>query len=749
MSPLSQRKLAFGLVAGLLLLGLNGYLSHRSTVELVENDGRVARTIGFMRELSAVLSMEQDAETGQRGYLLTGKDPYLAPYRSSLARLPGHMAWLQGWAARDPARVRQVALLQRDIDVKNAELARTIELRRTAGFAAALAVVDTDAGRLAMDTIRARIAELNHQARIRLAARFRESEASAREALVTLWLAIAFAAALLVVLHVLVRRWLAERMASEKALREQWDWLRTTLSSIGDAVLATDAEGRVVFLNGVAERLTGWSESAAKGRPLVEVFHIVHEVSREPAVNPVDRALREGVVVGLANHTLLISRDGSETPIDDSAAPIRGADGRVRGVVLVFRDVAERKRAEDEREGLLARETTARAEAEAANRSKDEFLATVSHELRTPLSVITGWAGILRSGKRDEATALRAAETIERNARAQAKIIEDILDVSRITSGKFKVEASEVDTAPLVASAVDSLRPAAEAKGIALATALDPDTGLVWGDPTRLQQVVWNLVSNAVKFTPKGGRVDVRLCRVRSFVEIEVADSGAGISPAFLPAVFDRFRQADSSTTRKHGGLGLGLAIVRHLVELHGGAVSAASAGEGLGSTFTVRLPIRAVRLPPASSRMPPYAAPAADSPMPEIATALAGLRVMIVDDEPDALEMLALLLAACGAEVRAVASAAAALAALADWQPDVLVSDIGMPEADGYDLIRQVRALPGGERAAVPAIALTAHARAEDRANALAAGFQAHVAKPVDQIELVLVAARLVRPAG
>jgi PAS domain S-box-containing protein len=747
MKALSHRNLLVGLLVGLALLGANGLLSHRATRRLIENDGRVARSHEFIRDLLRALSTLQDAETGQRGYLLTGREPYLEPYRRARGELTVRLARLRRWSAGDPARERELDAFEAQVDRKVAELEETVELRRASGLGAALAVVETDVGKHTMDDIRRRIAALEREADGELAASRADSEASAREALATLWAAIFAAAALLLLLHGLVQRWLRERTASETALREQREWLRTTLASIGDAVLATDGEGRVTFINPVAESLTGWTEREARGRELTEIFRIVNERTRQTAENPVARALREGVVVGLANHTVLISRDGSETAIDDSAAPIRGSGGQVHGVVLVFRDVSQRYRQEREREGLLAREMAARAEAEAANHAKDEFLATVSHELRTPLSVIAGWAGILRTGSGDEATARRAAETIERNAWAQARIIEDILDVSRITSGKFQVEASEVDVAPLVASAVESLRPAAEAKGIALAIELDPGAGLVWGDPTRLQQVVWNLVSNAVKFTPRGGRVDVRLGRVDSFVEIAVRDTGAGISPEFLPNVFDRFRQADSSTTRKYGGLGLGLAIVRQLIELHGGTVEAASEGEGRGSTFTVRLPIRAVRRAPAPSRIEPLAAPV-PALSPEIDSALAGLRALIVDDEPDAREMLAMLLRGCGAETRVASSAAEALAALADWRPDVLVSDIGMPGEDGYGLIRRVRALSPGEGGGIPAIALTAHARPEDRTHAFAAGFQAHVAKPVDQTELVRVIARLARRA-
>ena len=402
------------------------------------------------------------------------------------------------------------------------------------------------------------------------------------------------------------------------------------------------------------------------------------------------------------------------------------------------------------RELLLERERAARAEAEDANRHKDEFLATVSHELRTPLTAILGWAAMLNSGgMRGEATR-NALEAIERNARAQAGIVNDILDVSRVITGKFHIDPQPVDLAPLVRSSVNALHPAAAAKGIAISVSLDQSAGLVAGDPDRLQQITWNLLSNAIKFTPEGGSVEVSLRRADSYLELGVSDTGIGISGEFLPHVFERFRQADSSITRAHGGLGLGLSIVRHLAELHGGTVRAESPGVGRGASFTVRLPAASARgslaLPPGGDGAAGLVRAGGDGDVTADAPDLTDLRVLVVDDEPDTLEVICAVLNRHGAEVRAAGSSGEALKALAGWRPDVLVSDLGMPDEDGFALIGKVRSLAPGRGGDVPAAALTAYVRDEDRRRALAAGFQTHIAKPVDPAALAAAVAGLAK---
>jgi PAS domain S-box-containing protein len=387
----------------------------------------------------------------------------------------------------------------------------------------------------------------------------------------------------------------------------------------------------------------------------------------------------------------------------------------------------------------------AREAAETASRTKDEFLATLSHELRTPLTAILGWARMLRTRDADAAERARAMEIIERNATAQAQLIEDLLDVSRIVAGKLQLTMRPLENvAPLVNGVVESFRPTAQAKHITLRAILDQRAGPIAGDRDRLQQVVWNLVSNAVKFTPAGGRVDVRCERTNGEVEIGVTDTGKGIPATFLPHIFDRFRQADATSTRAHGGLGLGLSIVRHLVELHGGTVSATSAGEGKGATITVRLPVAGEALEGAPPAMPARGGTAAVA---SADTSLQELRVLLVEDDEDTREMLGLLLERYGATVQPVATATAAIAALKRRQVDCLVCDIGLPGINGYDLIRQIRKLSAAKGGAVPALALTAYASVSDRQQALGAGFQEHVSKPIDPISFIEVIARLARP--
>ena len=396
--------------------------------------------------------------------------------------------------------------------------------------------------------------------------------------------------------------------------------------------------------------------------------------------------------------------------------------------------LARREQDARDRAAMLASEQTARQEAEAANRLKDEFLATVSHELRTPVNVMLGWSGMLRRDQGDAAYRDRALEIIHRNAQAQARVIDELLDVSRIITGKLRMEAATIDLTPLLRDAIEAVRPAVEGKGLTIESHVPDRVPLIWGDPDRLRQVFWNLMTNAVKFTPEGGTLSINVCRTDRDVEIHFADTGIGIPSDVLPYVFDRFRQADSTTTRAHGGLGLGLAIVRQLVELHGGSVQAASRGVGQGAEFIVRLPVG--RRPAAltgdagSNR----AAMAADGLQLD---RLDGVRILVVDDEPDGREMLAELLQGLGAVVRTSADAADALAASSAFAPEIVLADIAMPGIDGYELLARVRALlPPDVRPR--AIALTAYARTEDKMRALAAGFDAHVAKPVDAHVLV-----------
>jgi PAS domain S-box-containing protein len=541
--------------------------------------------------------------------------------------------------------------------------------------------------------------------------------------------------------------WFASsRRKAEGRLRRQSEWLRVTLSSIGDAVIATDVNGSINFINPTAEAITGWTTSQAAGRPLDEVFRILRGGTREPVEGAFSIIKRGHSVGGGMDHTVLLTKDGGDVPIEVSGAPTRDSDGKIIGVIIVFHDVSERRAVEVEREHLLHMERAARAEVETALRLKDEFLATVSHELRTPLTAILGWSSILNQlDITDEEVRRSALQSIERNAKMQARIVDDVLDVARVITGKLHVESRPVELTPIISAAVETIRPAASAKAITLTTSLDADAGVVAGDPDRLQQIFWNLISNAIKFTPERGRVEVRLARVGEYVEVTVGDTGMGISEQFLPHVFERFRQSDSSRTRAHGGLGLGLAIVRHLVELHGGTVSAESGGEGRGSEFTVRLPraggaeLESVR--DSGSRRALEAGHAAAG-----ASDLTGLRVLVVDDEPDTLEFLRAGLSRYGAQVCAASSSADAYEAVLRWKPDLIVSDLGMPGEDGFALIEKVRALPPAQGGNTPAAALTAYVGEEDRTRAVDAGYQAHIPKPVDPATLAALVAGLAK---
>jgi PAS domain S-box-containing protein len=442
--------------------------------------------------------------------------------------------------------------------------------------------------------------------------------------------------------------------------------------------------------------------------------------------------------------------------------PLETKDGKRREVEFVsnvydegghqviqcnIRDITARKQGEEEFKQLMVREQTARAEAEAANHVKDEFLATVSHELRTPLTSIVGFATMLRTDSLDEASSTRAVEIIDRNAQTLAQLIEDLLDFSRIINGKFHLQVRPLGLAEIVNATIESLRPAADAKDIQIQSHLDPDVGLVSGDPNRLQQVVSNLLSNAIKFTPDGGRVEVKLERVNSHARLIVSDTGAGISPDFLPYVFDRFRQSDSASTRKYGGLGLGLAIVRQIVEMHGGTVQAESYGETQGASFTVKIPLlvlphieksqanKSMRTGQVHEKKAAFDYP----------REINGLRVLLVDDDASTLEMLTAVLNHGGAEVRHSTSAADALELLQEWKPDLLLSDIAMPDKNGYWLIAKVRGLEKEHGGRIPAVALSAYGRVEDRARVLTAGFDMFVPKPVYLPELLATLASLV----
>jgi len=591
---IAQRLSVIGFALAAVLLVIAGGAAWNRLAELRQASRSVEHTLMFQPTLAHVLSLLGGAETGQRGFLLTGQSPYLEPYDAARTRLPQQLEQLRRLTGDNPRQQARVAALERLSQQKLAELSATVTARASRRPGDGVRIVLSGEGKRMMDEFRAVVDAMQAEEARLLTERTAVAAQHGRHATLTivtsLALALLIVGAAVLTLGKIGRerdreraaRTTAEEVAAAIAISEER--LRVTLASIGDGVLATDTQGRITLLNGVGQALTGWTEAEAVGRGVEEVFVIVNEESRRPAEPPIARVLRDGMLAGLANHTVLIARDGRETPIDDSAAPIKGRDQRIVGVVMVFRDIAERKQG-------TRREQAARREAEEANRSKDEFLAMLSHELRTPLNSILGWARLLREGQTTPEQKMRALASIERNALHQTRLIEDLLDVSRIVSGKLTLEIQRVDLATVIDAALDLIRPAAASAGVEMVLDLDPSTPAMIGDPARLQQIVLNLISNAVKYTGRGGRVEIRLHKTDASVELVVRDTGIGIRSGFMPYLFDRFRQ-DEAGARAQGGLGVGLTIVRHLVELHGGTIRAASPGEGQGSTFTVRLPI-------------------------------------------------------------------------------------------------------------------------------------------------------------
>jgi PAS domain S-box-containing protein len=504
-----------------------------------------------------------------------------------------------------------------------------------------------------------------------------------------------------------------------------------------DAIISKSLDGIITSWNGAAERLFGYTAAEAIGQHITLII-------------PEDRRAEEDMVLAVLRQGQRIShfetvrrtKDGRLVDISLTVSPIRNAAGKVVGASKIARDISERRLLERERQRLLAREQEARAEAEALNQSKDQFLATLSHELRTPLNAIYGWARVLDSGRVEVEIVRRATAAILRNAAAQVRLIEELFDVARVITGKMRLDVRPMSVSTVVEAALDSVRPAAIAKAILLESTQDPHAGAIMGDPARIQQVIWNLVMNAIKFTPKEGQVHLHVRRVNSNIEIEVSDTGQGIAPEQMSRLFQRFGQADIGSTRRHAGLGIGLALVRHLVELHGGTVNAHSAGVGLGAMFTVTLPVS-----PVGQQLAEHAArreatvPETDQAKP---VSLRDVRVLVVDDDAESLELAALILVNAGAEVRSSRSAAEAMAILDDWLPDVLMADLEMPGEDGFSLLRRARGATALRGRRLPALALTAYGRAEDRVRVLAAGFNLHLPKPADPEELSLAVASL-----
>jgi PAS domain S-box-containing protein len=539
---------------------------------------------------------------------------------------------------------------------------------------------------------------------------------------------------------------ITKRKRAEEALRVSEEHARRQLAQI-EAIYASapvglcfvDAEQRFININNLLAEINGIPVEKHIGRTVREILpdaadtlepvfrHVIE--TGEPSMN-IEQSLATDAQPGVLRHFIA------------SFYPIKNGCGRALGVNVVVMEITQRKKIEEELERLLRQEKAARADAEAANRMKDEFLATISHELRTPLTSILGWARMLIQGGLTAPQSRHALEVIAQSAQSQNRLIDDILDTSRIVTGRLKLDAQPVEIEHIFHAAVDIVRPSAEAKGIFLSEAVDIPNGVVFGDASRLQQAVWNLLSNAVKFTGEGGRIEARLGRADGQIEIAVKDTGIGVDPGFLPHVFELFRQADASSTREYGGLGFGLSIVRRIVEMHGGDVSASSPGKGQGATFNIRLPLMS------TPRQPSPESPRDEAPPPkermENGHKLEGVRLLVVEDHMETLEMLKFIFDESGAEVITATSVEEALDALDRFKPDALVSDIAMPDRNGYDLILEIRSREPERGGKIPAVAVTAYSRAEDRIRVLAAGFQMHITKPINPDELIAMVASL-----
>lgn len=855
-SPL-EKWLGPGAIVAVVLLIVNVLLAYQNTRRLHEDAVWVTHTHDVIHTLDNVLSLAKDAETGQRGFLITGEDRHLAPYGAAIAAINRQVDDLANLTRDNPFHQQLLPELRLRISAKLDELSRTIALRKSGTFDDVRQVVMTDQGKAAMDALRDLVVEMTGQEEQLRAQRVGRHEHTFHLAVFEGLLSGACAILTVGAALALLRRHLRSRERAAFIIAEQGERLRTTLASIGDGVIATDVHGRVTMMNPVSEALTGWAMSDARGRLLTEVFHIVNETTRREVENPALRSLRDGVIVGLANHTILIAKDGVERAIDDSAAPIRCAKGELVGCVLVFRDITDHRKAEqaqarlaaiidssddaiiskeldgtisswnwgaerlfgytaseaigrsililippdrgeEERSILdrirrgvrienydtvrrrkdgsdvdisltvspivdaagavvgaskIARDITGRKRAEedlrrakeaaeTANIAKDNFLATLSHELRTPLTPVLATLGMWESARQLPADMRDDLSMIRRNIDLEARLIDDLLDLTRIVKGKLTLHLEVLDVQKLLDSVVGMYKSEINNKKIHLELHTQAEQCHVRADPGRLQQAFWNLLKNAVKFTPQGGRIDVSTRNdAHGHVQILVADTGIGINSQMLRRLFQPFEQ---ETAGRYGGLGLGLAITKTLMDAQGGQIEAQSEGPGRGATFIITLPC--VDAPAAEATLEP-ATDSGNNGEGAKNQQENCYRVLLVEDHPDTARVLARLLRGNGHTVSVADSVAQALAAVRTATFDVLVSDIGLPDGTGIDLIREIRRQQDDGK--MPAIALTGFGMEDDVTRTREAGFKSHLTKPVNFARLEQAIQRVCHDAG
>lgn len=675
--------------------------------EVLEARDRVQATDNAQANLRDTFSAIQDAESGQRGYLLTGDDAYLDPFRNAVGEIRNGMVELQDLTSS--GYLTSQGEMNELVARKLAELQKAIDLTQTGRKENALAMVKQNLGQVMMDEIRHSFLQIQLQ----LDQKREKADTEADHA--TTFRTGMFLVTILINLSFLF--WAFKRIQREMSLQyvaalesdRQREILAVTLSSIGDGVIITNTTGRITFINQVAEDLTGWRADQAQGEPCAKVFRIINEDSRSPVESPVDKVLASGTIVGLANHTLLIRKDGSELPIDDSGAPIREQDGTMRGVVLVFRDFSVNKEAE---RNLLQ----SKKEVEEASKAKDKFLAMLSHELRTPLTPVLATLSAWEAKRQLPAELEPDLKLIRRNVELESKLIDNLLDITRIEHGKLFLKMETVDVHTMIHAVVSLFKPECNLNGVELSFFNPSVHPFVSADPARLQQILWNIIGNAVKFSSRGDRILIGTSTPSSGeAQIIVSDTGAGMSQATLDGLFERFHQGSDALDTKTGGLGLGLYIARALAEVHRGSLQAASGGPGKGSTFTLTLPTVA-----ASGHTAPSIAP-------ETAPVFSK-HILLLEDHADTAQVLSQVMRGMGHSVETCDTVAGALKMIELQKFDLILSDLGLPDASGIDFIRKVR-----ETLQIPAVALTGYGMSEDIKKCLAAGFDDHLTKPID----------------